>query len=633
MSAVPNSPIATAAEVAEYGPWNPGVHSELSRQLLSLCTIFRPENVFTSVERATELSGVTGLPLTDLVVFRPERLALHELLVRVATELEIPDPEDAPVPSLGVNFRRMTQTILARYIGPHMPQLVSEYEALKAALTRVIQDELSASFSRPSSSSDRTGGWLRGRRAWFHVESETHSPSFDEYEWERDEGSVAQWTTNAHSAESMHAAACRSLATVVSAIRSKFGRLWGDKELLAMLATDLACNDYGATTIGRLIEPYMKHAADREGYRRLPPQESPIVMSTKGASASGKSTMRPLQRKLVASMGKHWGDFALISPDIFRRDLLDFDSLGSAYSKYGGIFTSHELAVVDRKLDRHGARNAEHGLTPHLLVDRFRFDSFAPDSEEDRRLLARLGRPELLHFLFMITPPEATVERAWNRGLEIGRYKPVDDLLAHNIEAYTGIPKFLFSRALQPGRPIHYEFLDNGVLRGEVPLTVAFGWSGEMNVLDIKCLLDIDRYRKIDVNATNPSAVYPDRSVMAPEKNLEFLTECVRRFPRVNFADRDTGRIYLRMESGRVTWFDAEFAGTVINNADSRTAIGALAPDALRGVPLGRNSSPQYVDRERFYTLGRWGASLHGAHVQQEMRAYEEPSKSTDGSF
>lgn len=607
---VPSSAPAPSAEVTEYGPWNPGVHSELSRQLLSLCTVFRRENVFTSVERATELRGMTGLPLTDLVIFRPERLALHEVLVRVATEYEIPDPEDAPVASLGVNFRRMTQTIFTRYIGPHMPQLVSEYQALKAGLARVVEEELSSAFSRPSSARDRSGGRLRTLREWFRAKSEVPAPSFDEYEWERDEECVAQWTTKADSeAEGMHHAACRSLATVVSAIRSKHGRLWGDKELLATLATDLACNDYGATMLGRRIEPYMKQAAEHEGYRQLPAQEGPIIMSTKGASASGKSTMRPLQRKLVASMGKRWSDFALISPDIFRRDLLDFDSLG-IWHKYGGIFTSAELAIVDHKLDQHRARNAERGLTPHLLVDRFRFDSFAPDSEEERRLLARLGSPGLIHYLFMITPPEATVERAWKRGIEIGRYKPVDDLLAHNIEAYTGIPRFLFARALQPGRPIHYEFLDNDVPRGEIPRTVAFGWSGEMNVLDIKCLLDMDRFRKINVNATHPSEVYPVRSEMAPEKNMEFLTECVRRFPRVNFADRETGRIYIRMECGWVTWLDGDFVSAAINNADSRAAIDALASDALRGVRRGANSSRQYLSREGFYTLGRWGTSL-----------------------
>jgi hypothetical protein len=45
---------------------------------------------------------------------------------------------------------------------------------------------------------------------------------------------------------------------------------------------------------------------------------------------------------------------------------------------------------------------------------------------------------------FAITPPPATVERAWQRGLTTARYKAVDDLLYHNIEAFTGIPELFF---------------------------------------------------------------------------------------------------------------------------------------------------------------------------------------------
>ena len=78
----------------------------------------------------------------------------------------------------------------------------------------------------------------------------------------------------------------------------------------------------------------------------------------------------------------------------------------------------------------------------------------------------------------MITPQEATVDRAWQRGLELGRYKAVDDLLAHNVEAYTGMQNILFGRVLDPKASVHCEFLDSNVPRGEVPLTAAFGWSG-----------------------------------------------------------------------------------------------------------------------------------------------------------
>ena len=93
----------------------------------------------------------------------------------------------------------------------------------------------------------------------------------------------------------------------------------------------------------------------REGYRVVPAQLSPVVMNTKGASASGKSTMRPLQRQLAEELGLCWSDFAVISPDIWRKFLLDYGSLGDA-SKYAATLTGHELKLIDQKLDRYMAQ-------------------------------------------------------------------------------------------------------------------------------------------------------------------------------------------------------------------------------------------------------------------------------------
>jgi len=76
-----------------------------------------------------------------------------------------------------------------------------------------------------------------------------------------------------------------------------------------------------------------------KGFRLLPGQERPFVINTKGASASGKSTLRPLQKDLAGAIGVEWRDFALISPDIWRKQLLDYASLGDAY-KYAGAFTA-----------------------------------------------------------------------------------------------------------------------------------------------------------------------------------------------------------------------------------------------------------------------------------------------------
>jgi len=202
--------------------------------------------------------------------------------------------------------------------------------------------------------------------------------------------------------------------------------------------------------LGGRIEPLVRAGALAEGYALLPSQAQPVVMNTKGASAAGKSTMRPLQKRLAAEIGVQWSDFALISPDIWRKYLLDYATLGDAY-KYAGTFTGKELAIIDEKLDRYMAHKAERGGMSHLLIDRFRFDSFAPDSDEaGSNLLTRFGH--YVYMFFLITPPHATVERSWNRGLDVGRYKAVDDLLAHNIEAYTGMPELFFTWAVRTSK-------------------------------------------------------------------------------------------------------------------------------------------------------------------------------------
>ena len=398
------------------------------------------------------------------------------------------------------------------------------------------------------------------------------------------------------------------LARVVAALLSRHGELWGTPELIAEIATDLACNDVGSDEIGRAIDPLVRAAAQAEGYALLPLQAQPVIMNTKGASAAGKSTMRPEQKMLARRIGVNWNDFALISPDIWRKQLLDYASLGPHY-KYGGACTGDELRIIDQKLDRYMARKAQTQGTTHLLIDRFRFDSFAPDSDEaGSNLLTRFGHT--VYLFFMLTPPDAIVERAWQRGLEVGRYKAVDDLLAHNIEAYTGMPELFFTWALRDDKEVHYEFLDNTVAYGERPRTAAFGWNGELNVLQVRRLLDIERFRRVDVDATSPDRLYADRADLAAERNTGFLEACAKRLPCVNFVDADSGRIWLRIERGVPVWADAAGLAEALYDPQVRAAIAAIAPAAIAGrlpVPPVAVLLQEQLGRERIHTLGRWG--------------------------
>ena len=93
-------PISHAATTPE-GPWHPGLQSEIPADLLQLATIYRPEYVRTTLRQARELADLTGLPREELVVFRAERLVVHELLTRVTADFSVDDGQKTE--DLGIN--------------------------------------------------------------------------------------------------------------------------------------------------------------------------------------------------------------------------------------------------------------------------------------------------------------------------------------------------------------------------------------------------------------------------------------------------------------------------------------------------------------------------------------------------
>jgi len=592
---------------AQFGPWNPGIQSQIPAHLRHYCTIFRPENVFTSLADAEEMRDLTGLDFTELVTFQPRRLALHEVLIRVTADLSVPD--GSRIEDLGINFRQMTGVLLNRCIEPRMSEIDAIYDAAKRRLSEIVTNELAG---LDAAAADSTSALPTAKREFLSFFKRARAPAVVTGSDARDPGQlIATWGVKAHSLpDGAEQAAYRALSTVVSALLIRHGSVWGSRQLIASLVTDMACNHFGSDEIGRLIEPWMTHAAEIEGYSLLPRQEQPVVMNTKGPSASGKSTLRPLQKTLAGDIGVTWSEFALISPDIWRKQLIDYDSLGPVF-RYAASFTGEELQIIDQKLDRYMARKAGRGHMSHLLIDRFRFDSFAPDSNEaGSNLLTRFG--QIVYLFFVITPPASLVERAWNRGLEFGRYKAVDDTLAHSVVAYSGMPQLFFTWIQRTDKRVHFEFLDNSVRLGERPRTIAFGWNDTLNVLDVKCALDVERYRRVDVNATAPELLYSDQSVLAPENNTGFLKQCIDKFREINIADQHTGRIYLRIVSGKPVWADREALERAASNPDTRAGVLAMAPAAFDRA-LAAPDRPMHLSEiagaKQARTLGRWGTS------------------------
>ncbi|CAA2103467.1 hypothetical protein MBUL_02210 [Methylobacterium bullatum] len=601
---IPERRIADLAEPRpkeEYGPWNPGLESNLPRAFLALETIFRPDNVETTLADAREMMDVSGLPLMQLVRFRAERLVVHEVLIRVMADLSV--PVGRTYGDLGVNFRAMVGTILRDGVASHEDEISGLLDRVRSEATQVLERELSAMFLpkgpekpvRTRASLWRTIlGSPEPAECWGETSTPEQSARLHLDAWQ------ARCTA---SPVPIEAAACAALRQVVTSIVSRRGFLIRDKALLSRLACTLVSNQYGSTRIGQLIEPWVRDVVASQGYHVLKAQTRPVVMNVKGASASGKSTIRPYQRALAGRLGLDESDFAVITPDVWRKFLLDYDSLGPA-RRYAGTLTGREVEIIDRKLDRHMAVKAAEGRISHLLIDRFRFDSFTVDAgaESGSQLLTRFGHS--VYMQFMITPPEATVERAWKRGEQFGRYKAVEDLLAHNVEAYTGMPRLFFTWALRTDKQVHFEFLDNSVPEGERPRTIAFGINGAMTILDLKFIFDIDRYRKIDVSARSTDEVYAAAGSMEARQNMSFLSDCVRRMTTIRFADHGTGRVYARLESGRLSHLAADVVSRATEAPDLHAALAAMGvadqcPDF--------EEPGEWLRPEDTHTLGRWG--------------------------
>jgi hypothetical protein len=113
-----------------YGPWNPGIDSTLPAEFVHLATVFSSANVSSSIIELKEINSFCGLALERLSTFKPARLALHEVLIRVMADLSVPDGEEYE--DLGINFRQMTATIMGTYIAPQQAAITALFEQMKS---------------------------------------------------------------------------------------------------------------------------------------------------------------------------------------------------------------------------------------------------------------------------------------------------------------------------------------------------------------------------------------------------------------------------------------------------------------------------------------------------------------------
>ncbi len=574
-----------------FNAWNPGFNSEIPTELLPLVTLYRVENSDVSYADASEAASFCGRKPVEMVAFTASRLVRHELLVRLMADINVPDGPEYP--ELGEHLRGMAATILDGYIAPKMPALEQEFARLRTRIEQRLRARLEQDV-------DGRDAALKDSGKGFMARLKPKSPPAGTEPAEVQ--ALLQWQSEVDKPGDAFEIAClKGLLAIVGGIVGQRGRLFVDRGLVLKWAANWVSNSYGGHRIGQMIQPMMREAVRAEGYRTLPFQSAPLFMSVKGGPGAGKSTLRPLQRELASRLGVPWEDFAKISPDYCRKFLLDYDSLGKDY-KYAAALTAQELEIIDKKIDRYMEAKAEKSEMPHVLIDRFRFDSFmpAPFQKPGGTLLSRFA--DTVYLFFMITPPEETVERAWRRGLKTGRYKALDDMLHFNVEANTGMPQLFFNWVKKTNQKIHFEFLDNRVPLGERPRTAAFGWNDSITILDPDCMRSMARYSHVNIEARSPDQVLLPGDPPGPD----FLQECLAKVSRVTIADRDSTQVLAQIRDGQCVYArEGALQGLFLDTACRRLAEQGGNSFDPASEPTA--AEPVETAAEQRFTIGRWG--------------------------
>ena len=560
----------------QFSAWNPGIESEIPPEFRELETIYNPANVFTDLSEVTQLAVETGLSPEELIAFRPHRLVLHELIVRITADIVV--REGANEEDLGIHFRDIANQIFSRHIIPALMQIEHEFDTMRtriedmtaAELARALTPQAAPRKVKPSLWSSLFKAKAKPVKIAAQTRQEREFELINNF---KQQGLGAD--------EELAAAVYRSLYRILGSIATTRGFIGNDPAYLQDICVRHACNYLGSREIGRKVGALVDRAIETEGYDRIADADKPILISLKGASAAGKSSLRPMLQKMMAQLGIEAQGYGTISPDIWRRMLIDYTALGDSY-KYAGRFTSHEVNIIDTRLDHYIRAKADARQSiPHLMVDRFRFDSFA--SEKITRVLHNtyVRYIDTMYMYFVVTPPEATVERGWERGQVRGRYKAVEDFLGHCIEAYAGMPKLLFKWTSNRTPAYFFEFLDNSVPKGTYPTLIARGTQGQMQIYQLHSLIDIERYQRINVLATNPAQVAAPPEQLRVANNLGFLRQCIKRFALIEFIDRTTERCYLAIRRGSFEICDETLWRRNLSDDCLRETVSQLAPDLL----------------------------------------------------
>lgn len=404
---------------------------------------------YRDAQELAELHLLTKELPKNLVAFRPERLALHEIISAVTTKIRCKDDTK-------LDNDEVLQKIVNSISHDIKPQL-SDAEARLDAMREKISAETAAIVKKM-------------------IANEPIPP-----EERPDYFADIQKYYDAFSKSDVKIGEQKPGYNLEAAVVAK--------------VTDVVYTKIATKEIGKIVNDHIDHLIKDNVFEplQIPAANERQTFMVCGGPASGKgSSVYALERSAEKS-GIKWEDVAKINTDAYKPLLLQADTVvPELYSQ----LAQEEASLVNAKTQEKLKQLAEAGKAPHVLFDQV---FVGPDQLK----IAKINQGET-KVMVVSTEVIDAVERSYSRGTQTGRFENTTGIL----NCHKNMTKQLPDRVAELHKEnVSMRIVDNNVERGKAPITIADidCYNGHIQIYDDE---KMDRF--IAKTTINPNAISKD---------------------------------------------------------------------------------------------------------------------------
>ena len=271
-----------------------------------------------------------------------------------------------------------------------------------------------------------------------------------------------------------------------------------------------------------------------------------------GGAASGKGSVT----NAVKNEQPDKNDLLEINPDLYKKLLLPYEKIGDNIEFHAAL-THAESSIVFDSIAERWQNMAREGQAPNILMDVVRAGKWQLDVLGTAETKISVNTPML--------PVTVALERCYQRGVQTGRYVPTKELISGHKEQ-------VFANKNAMKRGVDYRFYNTNVKFGEpTPLVANFdAKQSKMTIYDMGVMWDY--FSKSQLNPDARSA--EDLSFASPKTTAKEIIEHTE-FMDIAIKDKEGLIVALAQRDEKVVFAVKDF-DRLIDNMGKENALNML---------------------------------------------------------